>query len=248
MPKYKQHIRVPTALFEHSGYKGLADNRKPYALAIIVMLLKYVNQKKGECFPRYAKIRKDLGCSKKTLTNYMHLLSTAGLIKIRRLSSTNLYTINPILLVNEVNLVQGVGNMVHISGVPNAHINKTYLNKHIVLTKNNKMDKVNINKIDKIVNDKTIDKQRKIIKISQCMGLPELKECITNNIHPYYARVALELKEQELRDARAVPKHIVEQAMTAAVSKNAKNRSFNYRKKIEFNKRNNLDWQGKPKK
>ena len=243
MPKYKQHIRVPTALFEHSGYKGLADNRKPYALAIIVMLLKYVNQKKGECFPRYSKIRKDLGCSKKTLTNYMHLLSTAGLIKIRRLSSTNLYTINPILLVNEVNLVQGVGNMVHISGVPNAHINKTYLNKHIVLTKNNKMDK-----IDKIVNDKTIDKQRKIIKISQCMGLPELKECITNNIHPYYARVALELKEQELRDARAVPKHIVEQAMTAAVSKNAKNRSFNYRKKIEFNKRNNLDWQGKPKK
>jgi hypothetical protein len=248
MPKYKQHIRVPTALFEHSGYKGLADNRKPYALAIIVMLLKYVNQKKGECFPRYAKIRKDLGCSKKTLTNYMHLLSTAGLIKIRRLSSTNLYTINPILLVNEVNVVQGVGNMVHISGVPNAHINKTYLNKHIVLTKNNKMDKVNINKIDKIVNDKTIDKQRKIIKISQCMGLPELKECITNNIHPYYARVALELKEQELRDKRAVPKHIVEQAMTAAVSKNAKNRSFNYRKKIEFNKRNNLDWQGKPKK
>ena len=178
----------------------------------------------------------------------MHLLSTAGLIKIRRLSSTNLYTINPVLLVNEVYEVQGVGNMVHISGVPNAHINKTYLNKHIVLTKNNKMDKVNINKIDKIVNDKTIDKQRKIIKISQCMGLPELKECITNNIHPYYARVALELKEQELRDARAVPKHIVEQAMTAAVSKNAKNRSFNYRKKIEFNKRNNLDWQGKPKK
>jgi hypothetical protein len=63
MPKYKQHIRVPTGLFDHPGYKGLADNRKPYALAIIVMLLKYVNQKKGECFPRYAKIRKDLGCS-----------------------------------------------------------------------------------------------------------------------------------------------------------------------------------------
>ena len=243
MPKYKQHIRVPTALFEHSGYKGLADNRKPYALAIIVMLLKYVNQKKGECFPRYAKIRKDLGCSKKTLTNYMHLLSTAGLIKIRRLSSTNLYTINPILLVNEVNLVQGVGNMVHISGVPNAHINKTSLNNIYNNIGKNKLDK-----IDKIVNDKTIDKQRKIIKISQCMGLPELKECITNNIHPYYARVALELKEQELRDKRSLPKHIVEQAMTAAVSKNAKNRSFNYRKKIEFNKRNNLDWQGKPKK
>jgi hypothetical protein len=203
------------------------------------MLLKYVNQKKGECFPRYAKIRKDLGCSKKTLTNYMHLLSTAGLIKIRRLSSTNLYTINPILLVNEVNLVQGVGNMVHISGVPNAHINKTYLNKHIVLTKNNKM-----NKIDDIVNNTSLDKQSKIIKLAS-LTLPELKQFIKQ--HPHYVQKAIEYQEQELRDKRSLPKHIVEQAMTAAVSKNAKNRSFNYRKKIEFNKRNNLDWQGKPK-
>ena len=239
MPKYKQHIRIPTALFDHPGYKGLADNRKPYALAIIVMLLKYVNQKKGECYPRYSKIRKDLGCSKKTLTNYMHLLCTAGLIKIRRLSSTNLYTINPILLINEVYEVHEVGNMVHISGVPNAHINKTYTSNIFNNISKNKMD----NKIDKIVNDRNIDKQSKIIKLAS-LPLPELKQCISN--HPYYIRKAIELKEQELRDARAVPKHIVEQAMTAAVSKNAKNRSFNYRKKVAFNKANGLNWKGEP--
>lgn len=241
MPKYKQHIRIPTALFEHAGYKGLADSRKPYALAIIVMLLKYVNQKKGECYPQYAKIRQDLGCSKKTLTNYMHLLSTAGLIKIRRLSSTNLYTINPILLVNEVNLIQEVGNMVHISGVPNAHINKTYYNKHIVLTSNNKMD----NKVDKIVNNTSLDKQSKILKLAY-LPLPELKQCIST--HPYYVRKAIELKEQELRDARAVPKNILDQRLSAALSKNAKNRSAAYKAKVEYNRRNNLDWQGKPKK
>ena len=241
MPKYKQHIRVPTALFEHSGYKGLADNRKPYALAIIVMLLKYVNQKKGECFPRYAKIRKDLGCSKKTLTNYMHLLSTAGLIKIRRLSSTNLYTINPILLVNEVNLVQGVGNMVHISGVPNAHINKTYLNKHIVLTKNNKM-----NKVDKIINSKDIDKQTKIIELAS-VPLPELKQCI--NKHPYYVQKAIEYQEQELRDTRAVPKNILDQRLTAAMQTNAKNRSAAYKAKVAYNKANNIKpWEMKKNK
>ena len=241
MPKYKQHIRVPTALFEHSGYKGLADNRKPYALAIIVMLLKYVNQKKGECFPRYAKIRKDLGCSKKTLTNYMHLLSTAGLIKIRRLSSTNLYTINPILLVNEVNLVQGVGNMVHISGVPNAHINKTSLNNIYNNIGKNKLD----NKIDRIVNSKEIDKQTKIVELAS-VPLAELQSYYSK--HPYYIQQAIEHQEQELRDARAVPKHVVEQAMTAAVSKTIKNRSASYKAKVEYNKRNNLDWQGKPKK
>ena len=246
MAKYKQHIRVPTALFEHSGYKGLADNRKPYALAIIVMLLKYVNQKKGECFPRYAKIRKDLGCSKKTLTNYMHLLSTAGLIKIRRLSSTNLYTINPILLVNEVNVVQGVGYDVHISGVPNAHINKTYLNKHIVLTKNNKMDKVNINKIDRIVNSKDIDKQTKIIKLAS-VPLPELKQHISK--HPYYIQKAIEHQEQVARDARAVPKNILDQRLNAAMQTNTKNRSAAYKAKVEYNKRNGIKpWEMKKNK
>ena len=238
MPKYKQHIRVPTGLFDHPGYKGLADNRKPYALAIIVMLLKYVNQKKGECFPRYAKIRKDLGCSKKTLTNYMHLLSTAGLIKIRRLSSTNLYTINPILLVNEVYEVQGVGNMVHISGVPNAHINKTYLNKHIVLTKNNKM-----NKIDDIVNNTSLDKQSKIIQLAS-LTLPELKQCIKQ--HPHYVQKAIEYQEQVARDARAVPKNILDQRLTAAMRANAKNRSAAYKAKVEYNKRNGIKpWEKK---
>ena len=242
MPKYKQHIRIPTALFDHPGYKGLADSRKPYALAIIVMLLKYVNQKKGECYPRYSKIRKDLGCSKKTLTNYMHLLSTAGLIKIRRLSSTNLYTINPILLINEVYEVHEVGNMVHISGVPNAHINKTYLNKHILLTSNNKMD----NKIDKIVNDRNIDKQSKIIKLAS-LPLPELKQCISN--HPYYIRKAIELKEQELRDARAVPKIVMQQKLSAAMQTNAKNRSAAYKAKVEYNKRNGIKpWEMKKNK
>jgi len=241
MSKYKQHIRVPTGLFDHPGYKGLADNRKPYALAIIVMLLKYVNQKKGECFPRYAKIRKDLGCSKKTLTNYMHLLSTAGLIKIRRLSSTNLYTINPILLVNEVNVVHGVGNMVHISGVPNAHINKTYLNKHIVLTKNNKM-----NKVDKIINSKDIDKQTKIIELAS-VPLPELKQCIDK--HPYYVQKAIEYQEQVARDARAVPKIVMQQKLSAAMQSNAKNRSAAYKAKVEYNKRNGIKpWEMKKNK
>jgi hypothetical protein len=205
------------------------------------MLLKYVNQKKGECFPRYAKIRKDLGCSKKTLTNYMHLLSTAGLIKIRRLSSTNLYTINPILLVNEVNVVQGVGNMVHISGVPNAHITKTYLKEHIERTSNNKM-----NKVDKIINNKDIDKQTKIIELAS-VPLPELKQCVDK--HPYYVQKAIEYQEQVARDARAVPKIVMQQKLSAALQTNAKNRSAAYKAKVAYNKANNIKpWEMKKNK
>ena len=241
MPKYKQHIRVPTALFEYAGYKGLADNRKPYALAIIVMLLKYVNQKKGECFPRYAKIRKDLGCSKKTLTNYMHLLSTAGLIKIRRLSSTNLYTINPILLVNEVYDIPQVGYDVHISGVPNAHINKTSLNNIYNNIGKNKLDK-----IDRIVNSKEIDKQTKIVELAS-VPLAELQSYY--NKHPYYIQQAIEYQEQVARDARAVPKIVMQQKLSAALQTNAKNRSAAYKAKVAYNKANNIKpWEMKKNK
>jgi hypothetical protein len=81
------------------------------------------------------------------------------------------------------------------------------------------------------------------------MGLPELKECITNNIHPYYARVALELKEQELRDKRAVPKNILDQRLTAAMQTNAKNRSAAYKAKVAYNKANNIKpWEMKKNK
>jgi hypothetical protein len=100
-----------------------------------------------------------------------------------------------------------------------------------------------MNKVDKIINSKDIDKQTKIIELAS-VPLPELKQCIDK--HPYYVQKAIEYQEQELRDKRSLPKHIVEQAMTAAVSKNAKNRSFNYRKKIEYNKRNGLNWKGEP--
>jgi hypothetical protein len=249
MPKYKQHIRIPTALFEHAGYKGLADSRKPYALAIIVMLLKYVNQKKGECYPRYAKIRKDLGCSKKTLTNYMHLLSTAGLIKIRRLSSTNLYTINPILLINEVYDIPQVGNMVHISGVPNAHINKTYLNKHILLT-SNKMD--NDNRIDDIINRYKNDKDVLISTLSkflQTTPLAEHNRLLNNQTYKWYMKLVLEYRQQELRQKKLLPETVAKQRITEALKNNSKKRSERYVARVKYNKANGIKpWENKKNK
>jgi hypothetical protein len=247
MAKYKQHIRIPTALFEHAGYKGLADSRKPYALAIIVMLLKYVNQKKGECYPQYAKIRQDLGCSKKTLTNYMHLLSTAGLIKIRRLSSTNLYTINPILLVNEVNLIQEVGNMVHISGVPNAHINKTYYNNIYNNIENNKMD--NDNRVDDIINRYKNDKDVLIGTLSKFLHTTPLAEhnrLLNNPTYKWYMKLVLEYRQQEERQKKLLPETVAKQSISQALKNNSKQRSERYVARVKYNKANGIKpWENK---
>jgi hypothetical protein len=238
MAKYNQHVRLPIGLFNHSGYLGLADERKAQCLAILLVLLRFANPKTGSCYPRYSKIKDMIGLSRMTLYRCIRLMIDAKLLIKKRLSSTNLYTLAPIMLVNDVSNRYEVVSNRYLSGIHKVSINKTNINKTILI-KNG----MSINKIDKIVNSKDIDKQTKIVELAS-VPLAELQSYY--NKHPYYIQQAIEYQEQELRDARAVPKHIVEQAMTAAVSKNAKNRSFNYRKKIEFNKRNGLNWKGEP--
>jgi len=238
MAKYNQHVRLPIALFNHSGYLGLPEERKAQCLAILLVLLRFANPKTGSCYPRYSKIKDMIGLSRMTLYRCIRLMIDAKLLIKKRLSSTNLYTLAPIMLVNDVSNRYEVVSNRYLSGIHKVSINKTNINKTILI-KNG----MNINKIDKIINSKDIDKQTKIVELAS-VPLAELQSYY--NKHPYYIQQAIEYQEQELRDARAVPKHIVEQAMTAAVSKNAKNRSFNYRKKIEFNKRNGLNWKGEP--
>jgi hypothetical protein len=238
MAKYNQHVRLPIGLFNHTGYLGLAEERKAQCLAILLVLLRFANPKTGSCYPRYSKIKDMIGLSRMTLYRCIRLMIDAKLLIKRRLSSTNLYTLAPIMLVNDVsNRYEVVSNRYH-SGIHKVSINKSSINKTVLIDSG-----MNINKIDKIVNSKDIDKQTKIIELAS-VPLAELQSYY--NKHPYYIQQAIEYQEQELRDKRSLPKHIVEQAMTAAVSKNAKNRSFNYRKKIEFNKRNGLNWKGEP--
>jgi len=238
MAKYNQHVRLPIGLFNHSGYIGLAEERKAQCLAILLVLLRFANPKTGSCYPRYSKIKNMIGLSRMTLYRCIRLMIDAKLLIKRRLSSTNLYTLAPIMLVNDVSNRYEVVSNRYLSGIHKVSINKSSINKTVLIDSG-----ININKIDKIVNSKDIDKQTKIIELAS-VPLAELQSYYSK--HPYYIQQAIEYQEQELRDKRAVPKHIVEQAMTAAVSKNAKNRSFNYRKKIEFNKRNGLNWKGEP--
>ena len=244
----KSHIRLNVSLFNHDLFLSLPSKRKGDCISILIVLLRFTNFRSGVCYPRYSKIKELTGYSESKIKIIINILVRHSFIMKKRLSSSNLYKINPEFIHkstrNDSHNLTGDSQNLPIRQSDSSSINKTNIIKTSIIELSNKSL---IDKIEGIVNNKSLDKQNKIIKIAQCMGLPELKECITNNIHPYYARVALELKEQELRDARAVPKHIVEQAMTAAVSKTIKNRSASYKAKVEYNKRNNLDWQGKPK-
>jgi hypothetical protein len=242
--KYISHIRIPVSLFENPSYLGLAKGKKLQCFAVLAVLLRFADKNTGKCHPRLVLMADMLGVSRLTIYRCINLMIKNKMVIKKRLRSTNLYVINPIFMINDIK--RDVSNgYIDVSNRYMDVSNGKVLEEPSNYPSNYPIKNKIINKIDKIVNSKEIDKQTKIVELAS-VPLMELKQSLSK--HPYYIRQAIEHQEQELRDKRSLPKHIVEQAMTAAVSKNAKNRSFNYRKKIEFNKRNNLDWQGKPKK
>jgi hypothetical protein len=159
----------------------------------------------------------------------------------KRLSSSNLYKINPEFIHkstrSDSHNLTGDSQILPIRQSDSSSINKTNIIKTSIIELSNK------SLIDKIINNRDIDKQSKIIKLAS-VPLLELRKCFKQ--HPYYIQQAIEYQEQELRDKRSLPKHIVEQAMTAAVSKTIKSRSSAYKAKVEYNKRNGLNWKGEP--
>ena len=240
MPKYNQHIRLPLAVFEHAGYKGLAAERKAQCLAILAVLVRFANPKSGSCYPRYSKITEMVGLSRMTIYRCINLMIEAKLIIKKRLSSTNLYTLSPILLVNDVSNRDGVVSNRYVSGIHKIPINKYNINNIVLI--DNRMKEV----IDKIVNDKTLTKENKVLKLSDSVPLPELQQCIKDNIHPYYTRLAVERKVNEERETRLLPKHVIDQTIKQSLSKTVKSRSAAYKAKVEYNRRNGLNWKGEP--
>ena len=239
----KSHIRLNVGIFNHDLFLSLPSKRKGDCLSILIVLLRFTNFRSGLCYPRYSKIKELTGYSESKIKIIINILVRHSFIMKKRLSSSNLYKINPEFIHkstrNDSHNLTGDSQNLPIRQSDSSSINKTNIIKTSIIELSNK------SLIDKIVSSKDIDKDNKILKLAS-LPLPELKQCISN--HPYYIRKAIELKEQELRDQKAVPKNILDQRLSSALKTNSKNRSAAYKAKVEYNKRNNLDWQGKPKK
>jgi hypothetical protein len=60
-------------------------------------------------------------------------------------------------------------------------------------------------------------------------------------------KLVLDYKQQELRQKKLLPENVAKQSISQALQNNSKRRSANYIAKVNYNRKNNLDWQGKPK-
>ena len=248
MGKYTSHIRIPVSLFKNDIFLGLAGRNKTDCLAILVVLLRYSNQKTGECYPRLALMHSLLGISKATIYRRIKLMVSLGLLKKKRLSSTNLYKLNPVLMV-----VSSQSDRSDTSGGSIGAVRLTGINKdkeYIYLNRNNSNNKMDSDKrIDDIINRYKNNKDVLINTLSQFLQTTppaEHNRLLNNPTYKWYMKLVLEYRQQELRQKKLLPEHVAKQSISQALSNNSKQRSERYVARVKYNKANGIKpWENK---
>jgi hypothetical protein len=204
----------------------LSGPSKGNCLNVILSLLKYAWKSSDyKCAVRYSTIIKDTKLSKMTVRRSCRLLEDLGIIKIKRLSSANLYSMNSTYLKAEV-------SKLNTQKAKYGHSEGTYLNS---INRNINIKNTLIEKIMK----KGLAKDAIIKELSE-LPFEELKSDKTNI---YYCNLAIALKEELLREKNLVPT----EKILASLRNTTKKSNSRYIEKVEYNKRNNLDYKGNPK-
>ena len=232
-----------TRAFLHITYKlyghldKLGGTKKSNCLNCYLSLMKHAWKKNNyECGLRYSTIAKETKLSRITVRRTLDTLEKLHIISTVRGRSGKTYKINELFIKTESD-----GSILYTNN------NKKYKKDHSNVYKRSVLvEDINTlnkgNNIEKIIRDNRNDKDSMILNLSK-LPLSELN-LDTNN--PYYVKLAIEKKAELDRLSKATYVH--PQKIINELTKIKKNSNPRYREKVAFNKRNNLDWKGRPKK
>ena len=225
--------------FLHITYKlyghldKLSGVKKSNCINCYLSLMKHAWKKNNyECGLRYSTVAKETKLSRITVRRTLDTLEKLHVISTVRGRSGKTYKINQLFIKSESD-----GSILYTNK------NKMYKKDHSNVKKRSVLEEtIYINNIDKIIRDNRNDKDSLIVNLSK-LPLSELKSD-TNN--PYYIKLAIEKKAELERESKATYVH--PQKIINELTKISKNSNPRYREKVAFNKRNNLDYKGRPKK
>ena len=225
--------------FLHITYKlyghldKLGGTKKSNCLNCYLSLMKHAWKKNNyECGLRYSTVVKETKLSRITVRRTLDTLEKLHVISTVRGRSGKTYKINQLFLKTESD-----------SSIIYNNKNKKYKIDHSNVYKRAVLEEtIYINNIDKIIRDNRGDMDSLILNLSK-LPLSDLNSD-TNN--PYYVKLAKEKKAELERESKATYVH--PQKIINELTKIKKNSNPRYREKVNFNKRNNLDYKGRPKK
>ena len=229
--------------FLHITYKiyghldKLSGVKKSHALNCFLSLMKHAWKKNNyECGLRYSTVAKDTKLSRITVRRTLDTLEKLNIISTVRGRSGKSYKVNEIFLKSESD-----GSILYTHKSKMYNLDHPYVKKRSVLVETiNNIYKGN--NIDKIIGTYKGDKESIIDHLAK-LPPEELKEDSKN---PYYVKLAINRKEELI--AEETKKYVHPQKVINELTKIKKQSNIRYRQKVEYNKRNNLDYKGNPKK
>jgi len=189
-----------------------------------------------ECGLRYSTVAKETKLSRITVRRTLDTLEKLHVISTVRGRSGKTYKINQLFIKSESD-----GSIMHINKPKMYKKDHSHVYKRSVLVEDIKAIYKG-NNIDTIIRDNRNDKDSLILNLSK---LP-LKILKSNNANknPYYVRLAIEKKAELERESKATYVH--PQKIINELTKIKKLSNPKYVEKVKFNKRNNLDYKGRP--
>ena len=199
----------------------LDGEHKSHCLNVFLSVMKYAWKKNGyEARLRHETIHKDTGLCRTTIKSCLSTLNKLNVVKSFRGKSGKTYIVNEVFLKAEKSYEIAVKQ-------PYDSRFTTTLEETIY---NNKIDEIigkNRGNLDNTINELAT------------LPLPDLK-ADTKNV--YYCKLAIERKEELARQKNLVDPRIVAREL----KKITKEKNFAYKRKKEYNIRNNLDYKGNP--
>ena len=227
-----------TRAFLHITYKlyghldKLSGIKKSNCLNCYLSLMKHAWKKNNyECGLRYSTIAKETKLSRITVRRTLDTLEKLHVISTVRGRSGKRYKINQLFLKTESD-----GSILYTNN------SSMYKKDHSNVKKRSVLVEALNNNIEDIIRDNRGDIDTLILNLSK-LPLSDLNSD-TNN--PYYVKLAIEKKSELDRESKATYVH--PQKIINELTKIKKNSNPRYREKVAFNKRNNLDYKGRPKK
>ena len=225
--------------FLHITYKlyghldKLSGIKKSNCLNCYLSLMKHAWKKNNyECGLRYSTIAKETKLSRITVRRTLDTLEKLHVISTVRGRSGKSYKINQLFIKTESD-----GSILYTNN------SSMYKKDHSNVKKRSVLEEtIYINNIENIIRNNRGSMDDIILNLSK-LPLSDLNSD-TNN--PYYVKLAKEKKAELDRLSKATYVH--PQKIINELTKIKKNSNPRYREKVAFNKRNNLDWKGRPKK
>jgi len=229
MIKTRGFLQLTYILYHHLDKVG--GSKKANCLSVYLSLMKYCWKSNDyRAGLRHSTIEKDTKLSRTTIHRTLLTLTKLNVISTIKGRSGKTYQINPKFVKFEKGMFQNETPMFQ-----NYTSNVSDL-KTLVET----IDTIDNKPIEDIIRENRGNQQSIIDSLAK-LPLTDLKKDKNN---PYYMKLAIARKEELAAESKA--NYVHPQKIIQALNKISKNSNPRYREKVAFNKRNNLDYKGRP--